>query len=623
SDMPARAVFQGQRTEFLEKQRANYAEALKDGSKDDFLKEVVRRFFKRFPIELGMDGEPTEDQLKAVDDSKPDQELPIPNAKEMSPEEYRVALKTYEERKDFITRRTAQIARWFAYRHEKELGVTKEIDLDDPITVLTCRLTGASSFKPRKPVANNMVDINMRQEVVRALFKELPSADRGFWNLRAEQEHRRLLRQWEETIQRPASTDPEARQQCIDGITGFMQPILDLVFEFTGMPTTFMMGGPEPADKGRLNIISLHSGSVQGPVKMNFGEAEQAGYKEHVVPVFSRFLRKCFTREDCRAAALPSGAASLLAIIGDHSINYDRAVPDLDPRPVTAVPRPLTPGNDRPSCPPSAPPSPSSPRPASPAIGAEAPPINPSSNQATRALPPDARQAEDASGNDSGSKRRRPSDKENKGSSRKRKNMPDKEDDLPSKRIKPSGHGTPFPSSSASLPPIPSSSSSIPSSSTPSTSTSTPSTSTPATESVLPLPSSLPKDCQPAVKNTLDLVKRTPLGVRWDRLVDLWLRFEGSYEFEGSSRLSTTSRPSLIGEWVRRARVPTYSPSIDTGEFGAEFWAPGTNGWPNIVAALFFWGRAHYLANQSTSSWKLAVKDVIWVLENLCQLRSA
>ncbi|KDR64947.1 hypothetical protein GALMADRAFT_149138 [Galerina marginata CBS 339.88] len=61
---------------------------------------------------------------------------------------------------------------------------------------------------------------------------------------------------------------------------------------------------------------------------MNFGEAEQAGYKEHVVPVFSKFLRKCFTREDCRAAALPSGTTSLLAIIDDHSINYDRAVGD-------------------------------------------------------------------------------------------------------------------------------------------------------------------------------------------------------------------------------------------------------------------------------------------------------
>ena len=44
-----------------------------------------------------------------------------------------------------------------------------------------------------------------------------------------------------------------------------------------------------------LMIYSLHSGSVKGPVKLNFGQAEQAGYKERVIPVFSDFLRKCFS----------------------------------------------------------------------------------------------------------------------------------------------------------------------------------------------------------------------------------------------------------------------------------------------------------------------------------------
>jgi hypothetical protein len=93
-------------------------------------------------------------------------------------------------------------------------------------------------------------------------------------------------------------------------MASFMQPILDLVLEFTGMPCSFVMGGPEPADSGRLNVIryvipicfyysaysniilSMHSGSIKGPVKMNFGE--HPAYKERVVPVFSDFLRKCF-----------------------------------------------------------------------------------------------------------------------------------------------------------------------------------------------------------------------------------------------------------------------------------------------------------------------------------------
>ncbi|KDR66329.1 hypothetical protein GALMADRAFT_232569 [Galerina marginata CBS 339.88] len=847
--MPARGVFHGGRFEFLNNERKGYAEALTSGSKDEFLKDLVRRFFKRFPVELGIGEEPTEEHLKSVDDSKPDPEPPMPSKRDVSPEEYELAIKAYEERKRLIVFRTGQIVRWIIYRHEKDLGTTKEPDPEDPITILTCRLTGTSAFKPRKPVASNLwakanksavdgafaiankgsslksgrVNIAVRQETARALFRGLPDFDQQYWSLKANQEHRRLIQDWEETISRPASTDPEARQKCIDGITAFMQPILDLVFEFTGMPTTFMMGGPEPADGGRLNIISLHSGSIKGPVKMNFGEAEHAGYKENIVPVFSKFLRKCFTLEDCKAAALPTNATPLLAVIDDHSVNYDHAIggdDDLDdddiplaprnpssstrtsipkavaaprhtssatqaaapkavapPRnsssaklpvapkavatakgPVSAPPRKsssssrnneetgrssrssdvekevdgsgcgpadvaagvvdddgdfrlvlspgagqlprrnggggavgntgtrrsLTPDHEPPSCPPSLPPSPSSPVTALPAAaapsrpdpGLPSAPTTVSNGQpglkfgpprrtrkavntptgSTAAVPPAVaavdpnskptlpdsisrkRGAEETARKGENSKRRRPSNKENKGSNNKRKDLPDKAQPPPSKRIKSLDHGALTAAnaisshSSAESPPTPSPG--------------------PSTKS-LPTPLPLPKDCQLAITNTLDLVKRMSLGSRWDRLIDLWLRFESSHSFNGSSKLSTTARPSLIGEWVRRARSPTYCPPIDANEFDKEFWAwwailqpdwrritprtamrmtlgcwdaldkPGTNGWPSVVAALFFWGRAVRQGNLSTSSWKLAVDDATWVLDQLCGQRSA
>ncbi|KDR76046.1 hypothetical protein GALMADRAFT_139800 [Galerina marginata CBS 339.88] len=219
--------------------------------------------------------------------------------------------------------------------------------------------------------------------------------------------------------------------------------------------------------------------------------------------------------------------------------------------------RPLTPPHDRPSCPPSAPPTPLSPKPALPVAGAGTPPLNlstqaaelPSSssnrllsaqpgikyghprrprnpaNQSSSApvgsshkdvqskSPGHKRQAED--GEDVGSKRRQLSDKENKGS-KKRKDVPDK--GFPSKQLRTS---TSIPSTLTS---------------TPLSSTSNSLTLTSATEFVLPLPPSLPKDCQ-------DLIKQTSLGVQWDRLVNLWLRFEGSYKFKGSSKLTATSRP--------------------------------------------------------------------------------
>lgn len=43
--------------------------------------------------------------------------------------------------------------------------------------------------------------------------------------------------------------------RCIEGIVGFSQPILDLICAHTGMKATLIVGGPEPADGGRLNII--------------------------------------------------------------------------------------------------------------------------------------------------------------------------------------------------------------------------------------------------------------------------------------------------------------------------------------------------------------------------------
>jgi hypothetical protein len=68
---------------------------------------------------------------------------------------------------------------------------------------------------------------------------------------------------------------------------------------------------------------SVHSGTTNGDVKMNFGRAERLRYKKFIVPIYGSFLQKCYCRslhvasvncsltmcnlapEDCRARALP------------------------------------------------------------------------------------------------------------------------------------------------------------------------------------------------------------------------------------------------------------------------------------------------------------------------------
>ena len=42
--------------------------------------------------------------------------------------------------------------------------------------------------------------------------------------------------------------------RCIDGLTSFAQPVLDIIAEYTGMRAFLLVGGPEPAAQ-QMNIL--------------------------------------------------------------------------------------------------------------------------------------------------------------------------------------------------------------------------------------------------------------------------------------------------------------------------------------------------------------------------------
>ena len=126
-----------------------------------------------------------------------------------------------------------------------------------------------------------------------------------------------------------------------------------------------------------------------------------------------------------------------------------------------------------------------------------------------------------------------------------------------------------------------------------------------------------------------------------------WVQYEKYYDFNGSSHLKATNRPQEVGEWIQRARSPSFRPNIDLQTYEERFWKwwaalqpewrtidqnapsrsveggwealdkPGKNGLTSVVAALFFWG--FHLGDQRelTSSWVLARDDVCWVLNQL------
>ncbi|KDR65220.1 hypothetical protein GALMADRAFT_217639 [Galerina marginata CBS 339.88] len=349
-----RAAFTGLRLEFLIGEQKLYSASVANGTKNEGVKDIVRRYFKRFPPDLDHNTDPTEAHLAAVDDSLPDPEPEHPDPALLSQEQFKAAMEAFEKRQADISFRSAQIKRWLSYRHGKENASASAANLptdnSDPMFVLTCRLLGKSTKKPRKPIPYNLWgrenkgavkngyalaargqsqhDIGAETKVKQDLYAKQPDTVKKQYEKMAERAHNDMLKEWKLNLTRPASTDPESRQVCIDGIASFMQPILDLVVEFTGMPVTLLMGGPEPAAKGRMNIIALHSGVTKGPVKMNFGEAEQEGFHSKVVPVFSDFLRKCFTREDGKAAVLPVDSVPLLSILDPKEVTYCAASGD-------------------------------------------------------------------------------------------------------------------------------------------------------------------------------------------------------------------------------------------------------------------------------------------------------
>lgn len=73
--MVNRGSFQGRRKEFLLSQKADYALAVRDRHTAETLSQILRKYFKRFPIDLPDSHEPTEEQLASVDDNAPDPEL--------------------------------------------------------------------------------------------------------------------------------------------------------------------------------------------------------------------------------------------------------------------------------------------------------------------------------------------------------------------------------------------------------------------------------------------------------------------------------------------------------------------------------------------------------------------
>ncbi|PPQ81291.1 hypothetical protein CVT26_015193, partial [Gymnopilus dilepis] len=111
-------------------------------------------------------------------------------------------------------------------------------------------------------------------KVAKEMYSHLPLEERRKWAKTAEEQSLAAQAAWEQEMTSPPSKAPEDQQRCILGLIQFVQPILDLICEATGWKASCIAGGPEPAHGGKLNIISIHSGTTSGDVPLDFAVEE-------------------------------------------------------------------------------------------------------------------------------------------------------------------------------------------------------------------------------------------------------------------------------------------------------------------------------------------------------------
>ncbi|KAF8069289.1 hypothetical protein FPV67DRAFT_1414520, partial [Lyophyllum atratum] len=535
-----------------------------------------------------------------------------------------------------------QIKRWMAYQYWKDREETaKGSEVQDAFLTLLQRLTGKGLPKPRRITASNhwqqtqesklLVDAEVtrrlqfstkakeragiRSKVVSDLFKALPEAERAEWEDSSVHQHELALAEWEEKTSGPPSTAPEDRQKYIQALIPFMQRILTLVTEVTDMKTTFLAGGPEPADAGRLNVISVHAGHCPGNIRMNFGVSEREAYKKQVLPVFGQFLKKCYTIEDCRARALPVDTVSLAASFEEHA-----AYATVDSLGSLGAPdelaRALRPSaSPMPSAPPSLCPSPlcsphslpgHSLRPSVPRTPQARPDVfsgGPPFTQVPPTTPPSPPM---------------PSPVLRIGTNtpaRKRRN--DDTMDGPSKRTKPltaPSTPTPLPTPVAPSSPAPASPPHPRPRPRPRPHPRVPA---PPVPSAPPLPAppappalsttTVPPGAPKWFKLALTMFNSdTALGKEWNALVCSWAAFELRENYAGTVKFPCKDRPEFVSGWIKRARAISYRPinssNVEDTETSMTAWwstvppaqvaCSGVNGVLSLLAGLFMWGVA-------------------------------
>ncbi|SJL00821.1 uncharacterized protein ARMOST_04135 [Armillaria ostoyae] len=265
-------------------------------------------------------------------------EIPFPDATKLTPRAFVKAMTAYTTYNEKVKDCEGRIDHWLRYHHDKSL---KPMIKDDPYRHVLAKLAGVQASKPHRRTAYNLwcklYGNEVEEELVKLVqegkvtpkqkpgkcqtmrsdwYASLSKEEQCEWTKRSEEEHDVAMAEWKVGVDGTASDDPHEIQRCIDHLAGFIQSILEIIAKHTKGKVFMLWGGPEPGDGSHLNLMSLCAGKTSGPDGQNFINSEKALYDNVLVPMYGRFLRKCFRPEDCQAMALPNVAGDEVLGLG-------------------------------------------------------------------------------------------------------------------------------------------------------------------------------------------------------------------------------------------------------------------------------------------------------------------
>ncbi|KAF9487031.1 hypothetical protein BDN71DRAFT_1594671 [Pleurotus eryngii] len=308
----------GTRLIFLQSHLEQYKTACNESRSKghDVMDSIHNAYFKQFDWRQPVTEEPEEG-------------APPPNPLEpLSPEERKL-------KGAVVDRLKQSIASWLNYRTNRvDTGLSHLTNksTNDPFAILLSKLSGVGLKPPKRRAAwehyakeaSDKLKANFEQEFQQSgkpgtqhanarnkfmhdSFDALEPDQKERWAADAKEWHRVQVQATNARDSLIRNMTPSQWQDCLNHLGDLFYPIIDGVNELLDMHVSVLVGGPEPAKGGRLNVISLHSGVNLDAIPQNWGDADKEKYKL-VTRSFQEYLATSYMREQQLKAAMPNTA---------------------------------------------------------------------------------------------------------------------------------------------------------------------------------------------------------------------------------------------------------------------------------------------------------------------------